>query len=94
MTPLQAFFAIIKGYTTMNIFMLPIGFKNGGYLFSPIMLIISATFEATCAIKLASAANQVGIYQYTDLVEFALGRKFKNVFQVLIALMSFQFTFS
>ena len=57
MTPLQAFFAIIKGYTTMNIFMLPIGFKQGGWLFSPIMLLISAVFEATCAIKLAEAAN-------------------------------------
>lgn len=94
MTPLQAFFAIIKGYTTMNIFMLPIGFKAGGWLFSPIMLIISATFEATCAIKLTTAANQVQIYQYTDLVEFCFGRNVKNVFQVLLALLSFQFTFS
>lgn len=69
--------------------MLPIGFKDGGYLFSPLMLILAATFEATCAIKLSTAANQVGIYQYTDLVEFAFGKSFKNVFQVLLALMSF-----
>ena len=78
----------------MNIFMLPIGFKHGGWLFSPIMLLISATFEATSAIKLAQAAKQVGIYSYTDLVEFCFGRNVKNFFQILIAVLSFQFTFS
>ena len=49
---ISTYFAIIKGYTTLNIFMIPIGFKEGGWLFSPIPLIIMCLIEMTGAIKL------------------------------------------
>lgn len=49
----QTFFALIKGYTTLNLFMLPIGFKNGGWLFSPLILIFCATFEIIGAVKIS-----------------------------------------
>lgn len=48
----STFFAILKAYTTMNIFALPIGFKCGGWLFSPIVLIVACFFELVCALKL------------------------------------------
>jgi proton-coupled amino acid transporter len=67
------FFAIIKAYTTMNIFFMPIGFKEGGWLFSPFALIFACFFEATCAIKLCKAARQTGIYNYPDLVAYTFG---------------------
>ena len=67
------FFAIIKAYTTMNIFFMPIGFKEGGWLFSPFALIFACFFEAICAIKLCKAARQVGIYNYPDLVAYTFG---------------------
>ena len=52
MNGFQTYFAIIKGYTTMNIFMLPIGFKEGGWLFSPFPLIFMCIVEALGAIRL------------------------------------------
>ena len=72
-----SYFAIIKGYTTINIFILPIGFKDGGWLFTPIILIFAALFECICAILLTQAARKTGIYVYTDLVEFAFGKPFR-----------------
>ena len=69
-----SYFAIIKGYTTMSIFTIPIGFKFGGWLFSPLILIFVCFFETTMAIKLSGVAHQVGIYHYPDLVEYAFGK--------------------
>ena len=58
------FFAILKAYTSMNVFILPIGFKEGGWLFSPIVLIVSCFFETLSAYKLAQAANKLQIFNY------------------------------
>ena len=74
MNGFQTFFAIVKGYTTLNIFILPIGFKEGGWLFSPFPLIIMCIIEATSAIRLVQAARMLHIYSYPDLVEYAFGR--------------------
>jgi amino acid permease len=74
------FFAIIKAYTTMNIFFMPIGFKEGGWLFSPFALILACFFEAICAMKLCSAARLVSIYDYPDLVEYTFGKTVKMFF--------------
>jgi len=60
----QTFFAIIKGYTTLNIFLLPIGFRDGGWLFSPLILIVSCFFETVCALKMCEIAHAIGIYNY------------------------------
>ena len=73
----STFFAILKSYTTLNIFNLPIGFKYGGWLFSPIMLAIACLFETTCAVKLTRAAHKHQIYNYPELVEYALGPTYK-----------------
>ena len=75
----MTYFAIIKGYTTISLFTLPIGFKYGGWLFSPLILIFSCVVETISAMKLSQAANATGIYSYTDLVEFAFGKTVKNV---------------
>ena len=72
----SSFFAIIKAYTTLNVFFLPIGFKNGGWLFSAIVLIVACFFETVCAIKLTQSAHQVGIYNFPDLVEYAFGKTY------------------
>ena len=66
----------------MNIFFMPIGFREGGWLFSPFALIFACFFESICAIKLCSAARSVGIYNYPDLVEYTFGRTAKNIFRI------------
>jgi amino acid permease len=53
MTSFQAYFALLKAYCAINILLLPKAFKNGGYLLSPLALILACLFECTCAIKLS-----------------------------------------
>jgi solute carrier family 36 (proton-coupled amino acid transporter) len=83
----STFFAIIKAYTTLNVFFLPIGFKNGGWLFSAIVLIIACFFNLVCTIKLCQSANKIGIYDFPDLVEFALGKIYLKFFKVFCAFL-------
>lgn len=77
MNACMTYFAIVNGYTTISIFTIPIGFKYGGWLFSPLILLWACFVETFAAIRLIQAANAVEIYQYTDLVEYSLGRTFK-----------------
>lgn len=53
MNGFQTWFAIFKGYTTLNIFCLPIGFKEGGWLFSPLVLMLACFVETMSAVKLS-----------------------------------------
>ena len=58
MNACETYFAILKGYTTISLFGLPIGFKYGGWLFSPCVLIFSCFIEGTLAIRLCQVAHQ------------------------------------
>lgn len=88
----QSYIAVVKAYSTLNFLTLPIAFRCGGWLFSPIMLIIACFFELTCAVKLTKAAHKVKIYNYPDLVEYALGKTYCQIFVVFQALLNFVFT--
>jgi hypothetical protein len=52
MGPVETFFACIKGYTTTTIFMIPIAFKAGGWLFTAFPLIIMCAIETSAAVRL------------------------------------------
>jgi hypothetical protein len=92
MNACMTYFAIVNGYTTISIFTIPIGFKYGGWLFSPLILLWACFVETFAAIRLIQAAQAVEIYQYTDLVEYSLGRTFKQFFQIMIAMLHFGYS--
>ena len=94
MNCIQAYFALLKAYCAINILLLPKAFKNGGWLLSPIALAISCLFQTTCAIKLAQCGNHTGLISYPDIVNLAFGPKIQRAFQVIIAIVMFQFTIS
>ena len=94
MGKITTFFAIIKGYTTFSIFTIPIGFKYGGYIFSPLVLIVVCFFETTMAIKLSQVAQANQIYNYPDLVEYGFGKTTRYFFQIVVALLNFHLTFT
>ena len=60
--------------------MIPIAFKEGGWLFTVFPLIIMWAIETSAAVRLIQAARSVGIYNYPDLVEYALGSTYRNFF--------------
>jgi len=60
--------------------MLPIGFKEGGWMFSPIPLMVMCLVEGIGAIKLVQAANKLKVYEYPDIVEYAFGKTALRLF--------------
>ena len=92
MNACMTYFAIMNGYTTMALFTLPIGFRYGGWLFSPLVLIFCCFTETFAAIRLIQAARVAEIYSYTDLVEFSLGKTYKYFFQIFVATLHFGYT--
>jgi len=52
MTKVQSFFATAKSYCAINVLLTPKAFRNGGYLLSPIALVIAGALQCYCAIKL------------------------------------------
>jgi hypothetical protein len=59
---------MLKAFTTINLFTLPIYFKFGGYLFAPAALIFCCSLCGFAGFRLISAAQFVKIYDYADLV--------------------------
>ena len=50
MSACMTYFAIMNGYTTMSLFTLPIGFRYGGYVFSPFILLLACIVETFAAV--------------------------------------------
>lgn len=57
MNACETWFAIVKSYIALNIFMLPLGFKNGGWLISPLTVIIVCAFMLIGTLRLVSVAR-------------------------------------
>ena len=88
----QAFFAILKAYCAINVLLLPLSFRDGGYILSPFAMAFACFFEALSASRLTTVANKYKIYSYPLLMEKAMGRKGLLVARIALALAHIQFT--
>jgi len=79
MNGFQTYFAILKGYTTMSIFVLPLGFKEGGWLFSALVLIAACVLITVSVVKIINVAQKAKIYNYPDLVEYCFGKSVRSL---------------
>mmetsp|Transcript_41783 Transcript_41783/g.63812 ORF Transcript_41783/g.63812 Transcript_41783/m.63812 type:complete len:148 (+) Transcript_41783:617-1060(+) len=89
MTKVQSFFATCKSYCAINVLLIPKAFQNGGYILSPIALVISGFLQLLCAIKLTECGMHVKKISYPDIVHKAMGRKGKKVLEVFLAIVQF-----
>ena len=92
MNRVQTFFAICKNYCAINVLLIPKSFSNGGYLLSPIALIISCFLQATCAIKLTQCGLATRRINYPEIAGKALGNTGKRILEVCLCTVHFQFT--
>jgi Transmembrane amino acid transporter protein len=63
--PVATFLALIKGYCAIVVLILPKSFVNGGYVFSPIILMASCALTTYCAIKLVQAGLKTRLMNYS-----------------------------
>lgn len=87
MTDVQAFFATCKCYCAINVLLTPKAFKNGGYLLSPVALIIAAVLQCMCAIKLTECGLYVKKISFADIVYKAMGTRAKKFLEVCLAIV-------
>jgi len=85
---------ILKGYTCVTLLLVPKAFANGGYLFSPLVLLASFFVTTMCALKLVSAGLNQGVYSYSEIVLNTLGPKARCSVDVMIMLTEFSLTLS
>ena len=84
---MEAYLTLIKSYCAINVLLTPKAFKNGGYLLSPIALVMSAIFQCMCAVKLTECGMKIKKCSYVDIAAKALGNKGKKTLEVMLALI-------
>lgn len=84
--PVKTFFALIKGYCAIIVLILPKSFANGGYLISPIVLLLSSFLTTLCAIKLVESGLKTNTICYSSIGKIALGSSGKNLIDIMLAL--------
>lgn len=94
MNAFETFIAIIKGYCTIMVLLLPRAFGRGGYVLSPIIMILAGALQMFCALKLVAAGKRLGLSSYSLIAFKALGHTGKVVLDIMIALTQFSFSLS
>ena len=92
MTPIQTYFAICKGYCAINILILPKQFDNGGWIVAILSVNIACSFVLLCANKMVACALKTGKYNFSEIVNTALGHRGKAFADVVLATCQFSFT--
>ena len=86
MGTLETAFAVMKAYCAINVLLLPLSFVNGGYLFSPLMMMFACFFETLCAVRLSSVALKYKIWTYPGIAKKAMGEKGATILRIMLAL--------
>lgn len=69
----ETYVALIKGYCALMILVLPKSFTTGGYVFSPLCLLASATLQVFAGLKLVQTAQSLGLTSYGLIALKVLG---------------------
>ena len=88
----QSFFALAKLYCSINVLLVPRAYVNGGYIGSTLIILVSVSFQAICAIKLTTVGNHIDKISYPEIVKHVFGPYGKRFVEVCLALIHFQFT--
>lgn len=63
--PMATFLALVKGYCAIVILIVPKSFANGGYIFSPLAMLISYVLTTVCALKLVQSGLKTRYMSYS-----------------------------
>ena len=89
--PLATCFTIFKGFVATGILYVPKDFKNGGYVFSPATLIISAVITTYCAKLLLDTNERLKGGSFPEMAYRAYGPKGKLFVEIVLIASQFGF---
>jgi amino acid permease len=73
---------------------LPKSFANGGYLVSPLLMMISAVVTTKCICNLIDTSLKFKLYSYSLVVDKVFGRQGRNALDLMIFLTQTSFSIS
>ena len=94
MSPFQTYIALIKGYCVLGVLLGPKAFLNGGWGISNIFMITSGALSLYATLKLVDVGLATKLYSYPLAVERILGKKWRFVLEIAIAMTQFSFAIS
>lgn len=90
----KTFIALVKGYLGVVILIAPKCFLSGGYIGSPIALILSAMLSTYCSLRLVEAGLKTRIMNFSAIGQRAFGKVGRNIIDVVIMLTQVSFIIS
>ena len=84
-------FTIFKGFVATGVLYVPVDFKNGGYIFTPITLIGSLILTLYCAKLLLEAHEKLGGGSFPDMGFKAYGKPGKIFVECVLVASQFGF---
>ena len=89
--PLATCFTIFKGFVATGVLYVPKDFKNGGYIFAPVTLIISAMITTYCAKLLLETNERLKGGSFPEMAFKAYGKPGKIFVEIVLVASQFGF---
>lgn len=83
---MQTYFSLIKGFVCTGILYLPKNFKNGGWLWALVSMVLSFFLTLFCMIKLLECKAKTPNGSFSDIGMNAMGKKGKILVDVFLTL--------
>ncbi len=91
LTPLQTYFSLLKGFICTGILYLPKNFRNGGWAWALVSMVLSFFLTLFCMIKLLECKAKTPNGSFTDIGMKAMGKKGKYMVDVFLSLAQIGF---
>ena len=92
LTNFETYIALLKGYCVISVLLCPKAFVNAGWGMASIFILASGVISLLACNELVDTGLSLKIYSYPLIVQQVLGKKWRIVLEIAIALT--QFTFS
>jgi len=89
--PLATCFTIFKGFVATGVLYVPIDFKNGGYVFAPVTLLISLFVTLYCSKLLIAVSDRIGGGGFPEMGFKAYGKLGKIIVEIVLVASQFMF---
>ena len=90
----ETYVALMKGYCVLSILLCPKAFSNAGWGMASIFIISSGVISLLACNMLVDTGLSLKIYSYPLIVQQVLGKKWRVVLEVAIALTQYSFAIS
>lgn len=91
LSPMQTYFSLLKGFVCTGILYLPKNFRNGGWAWALVSMVLSFFLTLFCMIKLLECKSKTTNGSFTDIGMKAMGLKGKYMVDVFLSVAQIGF---